>query len=256
MAHRTTSPRDRADALLIEHVDDLGGAGSVAAQASKDWLFIGEGLFDNIAERYRVGEAGIAFRYSQPNFGWDAKEHGFIMRALPREVAEGWPFAPFGHNEISDRGYNRHQPLVLPHSVEVMEGVQKFVPSAVWPQCFDCEPVTFDKPRFAFSAINPTGNIVKSDDGLEDREMSVSIGYYAFATRKGGCQKIETAADCVDDDSRFDIEAEIGRPCPLNYDHAIPRIQILLGDDCIWARPLPGFESLFHKWDLGFGPIH
>ncbi len=228
----------------------------VSPERGKHWLFFGEGLVDGIAERYRVGEGGVAFRYSGADLGWRAKEHGFIVRALPHELAERWALAPLGNDKALNDRNNRHQPLVLPYSVEVMEGVQEFVPSAVWPQCFDSEAVWLGQPLFTFSAVYSSTGIIEADDSSERRKMGTAVGYYAVATRKAGCQKIKSAADCVDNDSRLDIEAEVGEPCPANYDKIIPRIQIRLYDNCIWARLLPGFESLFHSWDLGFGPIH
>jgi hypothetical protein len=238
---------------VVEHPDDLRRASRVSAKGINDWFFVGES--GGIAERYCIGEAGIAFRYSWPEIGWRAKEHSFIVRAIPNEIAEGGPIAPFRNDKALDDRDQGHQLLMLPRSVEVMEGVQKFVPSAVWPQCFDCDSVCFSKPTFAFSAIYPPRRIIESFNGSEGGEMRISLGYNAVATRKGGCQKIKTAADCVDDDSRLDIEAEVGRPCPANYDEIVPRVWIRLYNDCIWARPFPGVKAFLHDWDLGFGPI-
>jgi hypothetical protein len=42
----------------------------------------------------------------------------------------------------------------------------------------------------------------------------------------------------------------------MNYDEILSRIRICLYHNCVWAGPLPGFESLLHEWDLGFGPLH
>src|SRR5262249_33865388 len=155
---------------------------------------------------------------------------------------------PLRDRKTADDRDERHQPFVFPRSVEVMEGVQEFIPSAIRLEHFDREAVGLAQPIFAFCAVDPARRIIKSVDGSEYGKMSVSVGYYAFATGERRRKEIERAADGVDDDARLCIEAKISGSGPADYKKILSGIWIRLYDDCVWAAPLPGFESLLHDW--------
>jgi len=249
----TTSARDRADVSVIEQADDFADAGSEAGEDGNGCFFAAEA--EGLVKDYREGNSGIAFRYSGPDIGGRAKEHGFIVVALPN----GRPtrsLTPRGNHEAANDRNNGHQPLVFSHTVEVIEGVQKFIPSTVRPECFDREAIGFAQPLFAFCAIDPVRHIVKAVDGTEYGEMSVAIRYYAVASGECRRQQIKRAANGIDDNADFDVEAQIGRARPADYNQILSRIRIRLYDDGVWAGPFPGYESLLKDWDLGFGPIH
>jgi len=249
----TTMPRDRAEVSVVEQADNFANAGGVTSEDG-DGIFF-SAVAAGLIKDYREGNGGIAFRYSRPDIGGRTKEHGFVVIALPDGRSAGG-FAPRGNHEAANDRNDGHQSLVFPHAVEVIEGVQKFIPSTIRPECFDREAVGFAEPLFAFCAIDPAGLIVKAVDGTEYGKMGFAIGYHAFASGERRRQQIKRTANGIDDDADFDIEAEVGSARPADYNQILSRIRIRLYDDGVWAGPLPGYESLLKDWDLGFGPIH
>ncbi len=249
----STSAHNGADVSLIEETDDLVDAFRVAAERGDYCFFAADA--EGLVEDYRKGNGGIAFRYAGSDIGGRAKEHGFIVVALPHGSPAG-SLSPSRNRKAADDGNNGHEPLVFPHTVEVVEGVEEFIPSTIRLECFDREAIGFAQPLFAFCAVDTARHVVKAVDGTEYGEMGVAVRYYAVATRQGRCNKVESAANGIDDNASFDIEAEVGRPRPADYYKILSSVRIRLDNGGIWACPLPSCEALLKDWDLVFGPIH
>ena len=86
-------------------------------------------------------------------------------------------------------------------------------------------------------------------------ESAFRTRFYAIACGESGGKKIKRAAGGIDDRASFGADERINGADLASYQQLIRGIRIWLHDEFVWARPLPGKESLLQDWDLGYGPI-
>lgn len=79
---------------------------------------------DSFAQDYRVGKGRVAFRYAGPDIGGRTKEYGFLVIPVPHDVAAG-RLTPCGNRKIANDRNKRHQLLVLPQRIEMVERVKE-----------------------------------------------------------------------------------------------------------------------------------
>ena len=143
---------------------------------------------------------------------------------------------------------------MFPHAVEVIEGVEEFIPSTIRLECFDREAVGFAQPLFAFCAVDTARLVVKAVDGTKYGEMGVAVRYYAVATcerRRNKSSPLRMALMMIPTSTLKLRSAGRVRRIITRFS-----VRVRLDDDGIWACPLPSCESFLKDWDLVFGPVH
>ena len=95
-----------------------------------------------------------------------------------------------------DGRFRDEQSFMLPHDVEVMDGVQKFVPSKVSLRLFDRGSVSGFDPLFVFQHLNGSQ---KLGGVLADREVGLAVRFSAVCRQQGGHEDIEGRPGRIDD---------------------------------------------------------
>jgi hypothetical protein len=147
---------------------------------------------------------------------------------------------------------HHNEPFVLAQDVELMQSPQTRVPSLVRSQRFDCRSLALGKPLFAFDTLQGIDHVLFRP---EDWKVRLMTRFYAVACGESGNEEIERAASGIDDRTRFGTDERINAENLASYQQLVSGIRIWLHDEFVWARPLPGRETLLQYWDLGYGPI-
>jgi len=143
---------------------------------------------------------------------------------------------------------------VLPFKVQVVQQVDRVVPSFVRSHVFDRGGFRFRKPVFRFVLFDGPQKI----GGVGcNWKIRTAIDYHAVALDQSGEQQIETCAQRIDDGAHLGIENRIGWAKTVkDHQDVAALIRVRLHDDVIWAAPQVGHESPFEAWDLGYGPVN
>jgi hypothetical protein len=173
---------------VVEQLDDrLRKARELVERGNKRFSY-GDPLF---IDRYREGACYLGLRRA---FG-DERQLGFVVAAYPAgrksldrntsdpEHCWGWLYSK--------------QPTMFAHDVELMEGPQKFVPSAIWVQRFDDLSVGSGKPQplFAFETFEWIDKVMER---AKNREVGFGVIRHAVARIQCAGEDIKAAADRVD----------------------------------------------------------
>lgn len=199
-------------------------------------------------QKYLGGDVGIAWRRAEGPNG-EAVKNGFIIKAFKA------PFNPSDRNPtIGNLWLDDEQSFVLPLNIELMDGVQHSIPAIVSFCAFDRGRLDGGYPIFAFEHVYGSEKLGSNGS---NGEVGLAVGFFAIANQQRGHQEIKGGAGGVDDSSHVSINQRIKRDIGVS-DEQFPRLigRIRLGNDFVWAAPLPYYQAVLQDWDLGFGPIY
>jgi hypothetical protein len=225
--------------------------------------------FDQVSEHWkhwRISDAhgGLIKRYLQDDFRivlrrkepatrrsrWELEQDGFAFSVAPNSGVGR-------EHRQSNTARNRqelNQTSVLPYNVQIIEKEQRFVRSTVRSYFFDRGDFSLSKQIFAFVGFQ---RVEKIGLPFVDGEMQIGIRFHATSSKERSEQDIQATPEGVYDRACLRIRDGIDRSQAVtNHQHVARAIRIRLHDDVIWAAPDEGFESLFERWDLGYGPVN
>jgi hypothetical protein len=237
-----------ADDVLRETLYEVANGGGENPESRNCWIMgYPEGGF---IEKYLSGNVCVAFRRVETSLA-AFEQDGFVIQRAP----SGLDLACVSFSDIAFRykGINDDQSFMLSQNVQLMDGVEEWVPSFVSPRSFDCGSFAGSDPLFYFHHFD---GFQKVCGGLFDGEMGVAIGFHAVAHQNGGHKQIKRGSSGVDDSPNIALNEGVERGSEISDKQLfVSAIRIELYDRLIWAAPLPGFESIFQDWDLGYGPV-
>ena len=143
---------------------------------------------------------------------------------------------------------------MLSHDVEMMQGKQRCVPSFIRFQTFDDCALDVGKPLYKFRS--PIFSSRKICIAGGNREIRIFGFTYAVTSSKSCEENIEATADCINIDTRLDVERERERRFHLYYNWAVRQLRFKLFDLAIDVGAEPGFDFFPEGWQLGYGPIN
>jgi hypothetical protein len=225
--------------------------GSSICEISEDapcWLVSSQQ--GGLVEKYLRGELCIALRRVEPTASENPKQNGFIIHALE---AGFYSALPPWDVDVGNFRLHEQQPLMFSQDVELVEGVQKMVPSFVSLCAFDCGSLCGGYPLFVFHHCYGSQKI---SGALPNGEVGVAIRFYAIALNQSRHEQIEGRSSRINNCSGISLNQGIERNFGVSdQQFPVDVIRVRLFDDLVWAQPLPGYESLLQDWDLGVGPI-
>lgn len=203
-----------------------------------------------LIEKYLRGELCIALRRAEPSVSGNSEQNGFIIHS--RESGFYSVLPPWDVDAGNFR-LHKQQPLMLSQNVELVEGIQKMVPSFVSLCTFDRGSLYGGYPLFVFHASYGSQKIIGA---LSNREMGVAIRFFAIALNQSRHEQVEGASSGINNCASISLNQGIERNFGVSdQQFPVDVIRIRLFDDFVWAQPLPGHESILQDWDLGLGPI-
>jgi hypothetical protein len=200
-----------------------------------------------LIEKYLSGHMAIAWRRAEA-LGGNPVQDGFVVELLkaPLSISERNP-------TIGNLGLNDEKSFVLPFDVELMDGVQHHVPAVVSFCFFDRSSLDSSYPLFAFEHVYGVEKI--GVDGANG-EVGLAVRFFTISKQQGRHQEIECGTRGIDDSPDITVDERIEGKIGIGDEQIPSRIaRIRLGDDFVWASPLPLHQSLLQDWDLGLGPI-
>jgi hypothetical protein len=200
-------------------------------------------------DHYLNGDLGIVFRRKEGRPRREPKQDGFILKMIP----DGGVGAIHRHLDASGARSDLNQFPMLSFKVEVMEEVERVVPSFVRSYVFDRGSFRLGKPIFRFVLFDSPQKI----GGIGGNwKIRTAISYHAIALNEGSEQQIEACSQRVDDGTDLGVQDRVGwAEAVKNHQDVAALIRVRLHSDVIWAAPLVGYEALFEAWDLGYGPV-
>jgi len=201
-------------------------------------------------ERYKNGEQCVALRRAEPFSGSESKQDGLVFQAFNNFGTANNHVAGPNHQIPVDLRLGDYQPLMLTQNVQTVKGPQHRIPSLVWLECFDRSALPRGKPLYAFDACQ---RIDEVEQASKDWKMRVGIRIFAVPDGKRCRDKIEAAAQGIDDCADPSVESEWER-LVIHYRCVASAVRVWLLDDRIGISALPFDEPLLEQWDLGFGP--
>jgi hypothetical protein len=154
-----------------------------------------------LIEKYLSGELCIALRRVKPGASENSKQNGFVIHALEAGFYTALP--PWDLDAGNFRLHTQ-QPLMFSQNVELVEGIQKMVPSFVSLCAFDCGSLCGGYPLFAFHHYYGSQKIIGA---LPNREVSVAIGFFAVALNQGRHEQIKGSPNGINDCSSIPPES-------------------------------------------------
>lgn len=204
-------------------------------------------------KRYLQGDLGIAFRRNEARSSGETQQDGFVFVVAPDALHSGkehrqrnlsWPWSDFD------------KPFMFTQNVELMQGVQMPVTSAIWFQRFDRADFGLRQPLFAFDAfLYPMQIAVKVSRKLPNGKVGILARLHAIPTSERRRKQVERAPHRINDRPDLGVEDGIGITKAIDHQKFAGSLRIRLCDDRIWAFIDIGDGTLFKDWDLGYGPV-
>ena len=228
-------------------VDQGGNSISKNSECEDGWLvgYPSGGL----VEKYLSGDMAIAWRRAEP-IGGNSIEDGFILQMLkpPLDIAPERSDAGIGNLRLYGQ-----EPFVLSQNVELVDGVKYVIPSVIRFCAFDRGCLDGGYPLFVFEHVY---GVEKLGGQLSDGKVGLAIRFFAIADQQRRHQQIECSTGGIDDGPDISVDEWIKDKIGIGHEQ-IPLFvgRIRLGDDFVWASPLPLDEAFLQNWDMGLGPI-
>ena len=238
--------RPIAPSRRVEQLDDLDDARVELPHERDGWLIhYPEGRF---IEHYLAGEICVAVIQREHGVRRKSHQHGFVIQALPIR-------APTRHTEVAKAGNywpSIDQAFVLPHDIELMEGIKQSVPSLVRFETFDFGDLALGKPLFFFDALYGEQKIPSQ---FVDGKVRFRTRLYAVALGEGGSEQIQGASRRVNDRADIRNHDRVKRKRLIGDNELFASLRIWLYGQFIRASVVPFRESFLKNWDLGAGPV-
>lgn len=233
--------RQRIRILPIEQLDDrLRKARELVKRGNERFSFRHPRLID----RYREGTCNLGLTRSLA----DERQLGFIVSAYP--AGHDWLNRLSGNPEKCGGWFDPDQPTMLTHDVELMEGPEKFVPSAVRFQRFDDRSFGRGQPLFAFETYS------QIPPGLENGEVGFAVIRHAVACRERTGEDVEAAANRIDVGSDLDVERERKRLFLHHHYDVVRAIRVRVFNCHFEVELEPSNDPRLQGWELGYGPVN
>ena len=238
-----TSCRVMPDSV-VEHVDDRVRQARELVERGNDLIRLFR--LDYI-ERYSRGYLALAIRRELP----EEANYGFLIFA--RSHIAGWNKVIPGKCPFGDK-INHDQIAVLPHDVEMVEGIERFVPSLIRFQRFDDRFFGCGQPLYEFASFVPP--TCENSGALGYRKIGFVVPTYAVANGQCSRENIEAATNDVDVGAKLDVERERERAFLDRYYPVVRRWRWRLFKADFDVVGEPGCNPLSEGWELGIGPIN
>jgi hypothetical protein len=205
----------------VEQGNDLSCSLREAVEKGHYWsISYPNGRF---VDRYRDGQIVIAGCYRQ-NGPWRvARYNGFVAFAKPYVIAmpDNRKVAKIAGGDICFQKSH-----MLPHNVELVEGVKRHIPSFVGPQRFDFGEVGNGKPLFAFDV--PCGSPEVPREFADRKVRSFARLYASPAFDQCGTEQVKSASCHIDDSTDFSNDHRI-EGVHINHEEFVSGLSIILG---------------------------
>jgi hypothetical protein len=230
----------------FEHLDDRVRRAAQLAEQGNNWLRPEKGSF---VEQYRNFHLHIVARRIDVRPSYE----GVLFKAGPREGTLKSLFSDrLLHAELSNEHFHSHQPFVFAKNIELMEGIEKVIPSTVRLCCFDDRQIGGTEPLFAFShqvgAHKIGGSLSKG---------KVTTRAWSFSVPDSQCrsEQIKTGSEAVDAGPNGCIKCGRQIANDPKAQEFLAHCRIILGHDFIRGESSPGFDFVLDEWELGIGPV-
>lgn len=247
---RAIEAQERPVSGGIEQGDDLIRHARELVKNSNDWCASYEIGF---AERYIRAQLHIVVRRPLS----DTPNYGFLIRAKePIGIRDEILTVGSRHTHCEDQrsGLDIYQPAMLPHDVELMEGIKHRVPSLIRFQRFNFSAVDWREPIYEFAPLIRT--CVEESGAIGDRKIRIFGFKYAMASSECARKKVKTAADSIEIRSDLDVESERERLFFDNYYPIVRSWRWHVFDSHIHISAEPSLDPIAEGWELGYGPIN
>ena len=183
------------------------------------------------------------------------RQYGAVFQLVAPPIDESEPTSSLPITDITGRSYQIQKSAMLSHNIRVVQGEEQVIPSLVWTEIFDKRLIGARKPLYRFATC------VFSETELArapaDRKADTFFPALAVALGKDIGEKVQAAADAVDDSASFGIEDPRQRIPNFDLQNILAGPTIFLGDDDIWGVwTNPSSDPSLEDLELGFGPIN
>jgi len=206
----------------------------------------------SIIDRYIRGDLKIALRRSII----EKSEYGFLIEPERHQrnrnkIEES--LLGSGQTHCARSNFDIDQFPMLTHDVELMQGVERFVPSIIRFQRFNLCSLDIWQPFYKFMSLIATGG--EGVGAAGDWKIGVVWPTRAVAYCERRREHIQTAANGMDVHAEIDIERERQESFLRAHYDAVRNWRFRLFDAYVDVIGEPGGHPLFEGWEVGYGPI-
>jgi len=180
-------------------------------------------------------------------------QYGFTLSALNEAGGLSEPDAEPPNMERAGTRICAQESFVLPDVVQVMEGGKRFIPSLVRLACFESVPVCPGQLPYEFRPFVIPRSKFLGGFGNGEINFVREDGLLTFLYRPS--DHIEATSDGIEIGPELDVERERKRDFFSRYEQIVRVLRWELYDSGVNVVVAPGLETIFERWEVGYGPI-